>query len=393
MDSLRYWVTECHVDGFRFDLASTLARDPHDFDRRSAFLDGDPPGSGALAGEADRRAVGSRPRRLPGRQASRPAGRSGTTATATRCATSGAAQTNAAAFAWRFTGSSDLFRRRGARAGGVDQLRHRPRRLHARRPRLLQRQAQRGEPRGQPRRARRQPLVELRRRGPDRRPRGERAPRAASSATSWRPCCCRRARRCCSAATSAAARRAATTTPGARTTRRRGSTGSTATSELLAFTRRLLALRRAPAGVPARRLPERRRPEAALPDAWWFRPDGRAMAQRDWQQHDTRELGVFLNGDEGDSFVFLLNPTPEPVTFRLPPRRFGFEWTLELSTARRTRQGSSTAGGRPSRSRPARSCSSAASGTVEPSARRRRRSRSWATAPPPKRWPFARQIR
>ena len=39
MDSLRYWVTEMHVDGFRFDLASSLARQFHEVDRLSAFFD------------------------------------------------------------------------------------------------------------------------------------------------------------------------------------------------------------------------------------------------------------------------------------------------------------------------------------------------------------------
>jgi glycogen operon protein len=39
MDSLRYWVVEMHVDGFRFDLASTLARGLHEVDRLSAFFD------------------------------------------------------------------------------------------------------------------------------------------------------------------------------------------------------------------------------------------------------------------------------------------------------------------------------------------------------------------
>jgi glycogen operon protein len=39
MDSLRYWATEMHVDGFRFDLASTLARSLHEVDRLSAFFD------------------------------------------------------------------------------------------------------------------------------------------------------------------------------------------------------------------------------------------------------------------------------------------------------------------------------------------------------------------
>jgi isoamylase len=38
MDSLRYWVEVCHVDGFRFDLASTLARGPDGFDPKAAFF-------------------------------------------------------------------------------------------------------------------------------------------------------------------------------------------------------------------------------------------------------------------------------------------------------------------------------------------------------------------
>ena len=39
MDSLRYWVTEMHVDGFRFDLAAALARELHDVDKLGAFFD------------------------------------------------------------------------------------------------------------------------------------------------------------------------------------------------------------------------------------------------------------------------------------------------------------------------------------------------------------------
>jgi isoamylase len=39
MDSLRYWVLEMHIDGFRFDLAAALARELHDVDRLSAFFD------------------------------------------------------------------------------------------------------------------------------------------------------------------------------------------------------------------------------------------------------------------------------------------------------------------------------------------------------------------
>lgn len=39
MDSLRYWITEMHIDGFRFDLASTLARELHEVDRLGSFFD------------------------------------------------------------------------------------------------------------------------------------------------------------------------------------------------------------------------------------------------------------------------------------------------------------------------------------------------------------------
>jgi isoamylase len=39
MDSLRYWVIEMHVDGFRFDLAAALARELHEVDQLGAFMD------------------------------------------------------------------------------------------------------------------------------------------------------------------------------------------------------------------------------------------------------------------------------------------------------------------------------------------------------------------
>ena len=68
MDSLRYWVTEMHVDGFRFDLASALARSLHDVDKLSAFFDVIHQDPVLSPGQADRRALGRRRRRLPGRR-------------------------------------------------------------------------------------------------------------------------------------------------------------------------------------------------------------------------------------------------------------------------------------------------------------------------------------
>ena len=68
MDSLRYWVEECHVDGFRFDLATSLGREYDSFDPNAVFFDARPPGPGAVAREDDRRALGRRPERLSGRK-------------------------------------------------------------------------------------------------------------------------------------------------------------------------------------------------------------------------------------------------------------------------------------------------------------------------------------
>ena len=65
MDSLRYWLTEMHVDGFRFDLASTLGRQDDSSAPASAFFDLVSSGSGGVQGQAGRRAVAGRPDRQP----------------------------------------------------------------------------------------------------------------------------------------------------------------------------------------------------------------------------------------------------------------------------------------------------------------------------------------
>jgi glycogen operon protein len=120
---------------------------------------------------------------------------------------------------------------------------------------------------------------------------------------------------------------------------------------LLEFTRRLIRLRRAhPIFHRGTFLEGRGLPGADLPDVWWMRPDGRRMTQRDWQRGDARSLGVFLNGDgitdldaRGErihdrSFLLLFNAHYEPVTFKLPTRRFGPGWTFVLSTSEPERE-------------------------------------------------------
>ena len=67
-DSLRYWVQEMHVDGFRFDLGTILAREPNGFDEQSGFLKACSQDPVLAQRQADRRALGLRPRRLSGRR-------------------------------------------------------------------------------------------------------------------------------------------------------------------------------------------------------------------------------------------------------------------------------------------------------------------------------------
>ena len=117
-----------------------------------------PAGPGRVAREADRRAVGRRRGRLPGRQLPAAVVRSGTASTATGSATTGAASRARCPSSARGSPVElDLYQSRRAVPARVDQLRHRARRLHAARPGLVQREAQRGERRGQPRRREPQP--------------------------------------------------------------------------------------------------------------------------------------------------------------------------------------------------------------------------------------------
>ena len=75
LDSLRHFAQAAGVDGFRFDLATTLGRRADGFDRRGAAAAGHRAGPGAARAEADRRALGRRPGRLPARRVSRRLGR------------------------------------------------------------------------------------------------------------------------------------------------------------------------------------------------------------------------------------------------------------------------------------------------------------------------------
>jgi glycogen operon protein len=116
-------------------------------------------------------------------------------------------------------------------------------------------------------------------------------------------------------------------------------------TDLHRFTRRLIALRRRHPVFRRVRFLEGATDGPGLPDAWWFRPDGRKMTQRDWKRGDGHVIGLFLNGEElqeadpegdavvDDSFLLLFNAHHEDVTFTLPAASFGRAWASELSTA------------------------------------------------------------
>jgi glycogen operon protein len=115
--------------------------------------------------------------------------------------------------------------------------------------------------------------------------------------------------------------------------------------DLHAFSKRLIELRRSHPVFHRRDFLGGHETGSGLPDIWWFRPDGRKMAQRDWSRGDALTLGVFLNGQEiptpgprgeplgDDSFLLLFNAWHDTITFKLPARRFGLRWAAELSTA------------------------------------------------------------
>jgi glycogen operon protein len=83
-----------------------------------------------------------------------------------------------------------------------------------------------------------------------------------------------------------------------------------------------------------------------LSDIGWLTPGGREMSDRDWEVGFANSVAVFLNGDaidepdrrgepiRGDSFLMLFNADDEDLTFTLPPARYGGQWVKVLDTAR-----------------------------------------------------------
>ncbi|MEW2162851.1 glycogen debranching protein GlgX [Streptomyces sp. NPDC007084] len=349
MDSLRYWVTEMHVDGFRFDLAATLARQFHEVDRLSAFFDliQQDPVVGRVKLIAEPWDVGDGGYQVGNfpplwsewngryRDCVRDFWRSG--------------DGTLGEFASRLTGSSDLYQhdRRRPRAGINFVTAHDGFTLRD----LVSYNDKHNEANGEDNRdgdddnrswncgaegpTDDEGVLELRARqqrnliatlllsqgvpmishGDElgRTQRGNNNAYCQDNEISW--------------------------VDWNLTDEQRG---------LMEFTRRAIALRAAHPVLRRRRFflgDTVRHEHQPLPDLMWLRPDAREMTDEDWARPDAHAVAAFLNGDAiaetdprgaavvDDSFLLLLNSHWEPVVFRLPDAAYGERWSALIDTA------------------------------------------------------------
>jgi isoamylase len=120
---------------------------------------------------------------------------------------------------------------------------------------------------------------------------------------------------------------------------------------LLNFTRHLIALRRKHR-IFARRRWFQGRPlhGTGVKDIAWFTPQGKEMSEEDWKAGFAKSLGVFLNGDAiastdmygdrvtDDSFYFIFNAHHEPLQFTVPEQSFAQNWLKLIDTNERPRR-------------------------------------------------------
>jgi glycogen operon protein len=125
-----------------------------------------------------------------------------------------------------------------------------------------------------------------------------------------------------------------------------------ADNDLLEFTRRLIQLRKEHPVLHRRRWFQGRPIHGEkITDIGWFTPEGNPMAEEQWGEGFAKALGVFLNGEgiddpdlrgeriTDDSFYVLFNAHYEPLPFSLPKENLGKEWSLVLDTNKLTPNG------------------------------------------------------
>jgi isoamylase len=343
MDSLRYWVLDMHVDGFRFDLASTLARELHDVDRLSAFFDliqQDPVVSQVklIAEPWDVGEGGYQVGNFPPLWSEW----NGKYRDTVRDFWRGTDRT-VAEFAYRLTGSSDLYQANARRpyasinfitAHDGFTLRD-----------LVSYNEKHNEANG-----------EVNRDG-------------ANDNRSWN--CgvegptddpkvnALRARQVRNFLTTLMLSQGVPMLLGGDEIGRTqyGNNNAycqdneiswynwaAADPKLLRFVRRLIRLRHRHPVLCRRRWFQGRSIHGSDVDIGWFTAAGTEMSEQDWPAGMAKSLGVFLNGDAiattdergervvDDSFYVMFNPNHEPVEFRLPEEKFGRRWTEVLRT-------------------------------------------------------------
>ncbi len=345
MDSLRYWVNEMHVDGFRFDLAATLARELHDVNRLSSFFDliqQDPVVSQVklIAEPWDIGEGGYQVGNFPPLWSEW----NGKYRDTVRDFWRGTDQT-LAEFAYRFTGSSDLYqgtaRRPHASVNFITahdgfSLRD-----------LVSYNDKHNDANGEDNRD------------------GESHNRSwnlgAEGPTDDGQILALRARQTRNFLTTLFLSQGVPMLVGGDEIGRtqQGNNNAycqdnqiswydwaAADADLIAFTRRLIRLRHRHAVFCRRRWFQGRPIHGSqVSDIGWFTPAGQEMSDDDWRASFAKSLGVFLNGHgiattnergepvRDDSFYVMFNAHHEALTFHLPEAKWGRTWVTLLNTA------------------------------------------------------------
>jgi glycogen operon protein len=344
MDSLRYWILEMHVDGFRFDLAATLARELHEVDRLSAFFDiiqQDPVISQVKLiaepwdiGEGGYQVGNFPPLWLEW---------NGKYRDCVRDYWRGQSQ-NLGEFAYRFTGSSDLYEATGRKPYASINFvtAHDGFTLHD----LVSYNEKHNEANGEDNRD-----GESYNRSWNC---GVEGPGDDPAVTALRD---RQKRNFL--ATLFLSQGIPMFLGGDEIARSQNGNNNAycqdneiswfnwkaADRNLLEFARQLIQFRKEHPVFRRRRWFQGRPIYGVqVNDIGWFTPDGTEMAEEQWAEASAKALGVFLNGegidspdDRGerildDSFYLLFNAHYEPLRFRLPQRDWGKEWVVVLDT-------------------------------------------------------------